>query len=114
VYTTRAFADREPETLRRYASALVEAQRFTAENPEDAKRILVDAMGYDPGFVNFMWPRWNFVMRLDQGMVLTMEDQARWMMAEGVVPERPVPNYLDSIHFDALEFADPAAVGLVH
>jgi hypothetical protein len=55
----------------------------------------------------------NFELFLDQGLLLVMEDQARWMIQNRLTEQTKVPNYLDYIDPGPLLKADPKAVRLV-
>ena len=40
---------------------------------------------------------------LDQTILMSLEDEARWAMREGLTDKKEIPNYLDFIYVDALE-----------
>jgi len=42
-----------------------------------------------------------------------MEDEARWMMHNGLVTADRAPNFLDFIYTDALKAVKPGAVNIV-
>lgn len=48
-----------------------------------------------------------------QTMLLTMEDEARWMMENRLTQRTKAPNCLDYLHSEALLQASPKAVRLV-
>jgi hypothetical protein len=50
---------------------------------------------------------------LDQGLLLTMEDQARWLIRSKLRHQTQVPNDLDYIQTEALLKVNPKAVRLV-
>ena len=113
VYTTRAFIDEHPDAVDRYVRALVDAERYQAEHEEDAKRVFADAMGYDDDTIGGLWPDFSFGVRLDQELFITMEDQARWNIENGLVEAKHAPNYLGIVHYSALEKADVGAVTII-
>ena len=47
---------------------------------------------------------------LDQGLLLAMEDQARWMISNKLTDRTQVPNYLNYIDAEALLKVDPKTV----
>jgi NitT/TauT family transport system substrate-binding protein len=61
-----------------------------------------------------VWPRYQISLSLDQSLILAMEDEARWMIANDLTNETQVPNFLDSIYIDGLEAVKPDAVNIIH
>ena len=55
----------------------------------------------------------RYELTLDQGLLLAMEDQARWMMGNKLTYQTKVPNYLDYIDAEALLKVDPKAVSMM-
>jgi NitT/TauT family transport system substrate-binding protein len=56
----------------------------------------------------------DFVLELDQAMLLALDDQTRWAMKHGLVPKGAVPNYLKAIKYKNLEAVDAGAVKFAH
>jgi NitT/TauT family transport system substrate-binding protein len=52
-------------------------------------------------------------LALEQGLLLAMEDQARWMIRSKLAHQGQVPNFLDYIQAEPLLKIDPKAVRLV-
>ena len=52
-------------------------------------------------------------MVLDQTILVSLEDEARWAMKERLTDKKEIPNYLDFIFIDALEQAKPEAVTII-
>jgi NitT/TauT family transport system substrate-binding protein len=50
---------------------------------------------------------------LDQTILVSLEDEARWAMKERLTDKKEIPNYLDFIFMDALEQAKPEAVTII-
>ncbi len=113
-YTTNAFIAAHPDVVARYVRALVEAERWQNAHEEEARQFLTAALGYDPAFMAHLWPRFTFALRLDQDLLVTMEDQARWNIENGLVGTARVPDYTGYIYFDALEKAKPSGVSIIH
>ena len=60
-----------------------------------------------------IWAEFSFQLLLDQTILVSMEDEARWAMKEGLTDKKEVPNYLDFIFMDALELVKPEAVTII-
>ena len=42
-----------------------------------------------------LWPRYQFSPSLDQSLIAAMEDEARWMISNGLTPEKQVPDFYE-------------------
>lgn len=114
VYTTQNRIQAKPDVAVRYLKALSEAEEYVAHNQQESKNILMKTMGYDQAYVNYMWPKFDFSLTLNQELLLTMEDQARFLIMNHAVSQTQVPNYLDYIYFGALQKAKPDGVNIEH
>ena len=101
-----------PELAQRFLKAMVRAEKYVAENPEDAKAILQERLDLDAGEMDKVWSRNQYIISLDRSMVLAMEDEARWMIKNGLVPEQPALDVIDHIKAGSLEAVEPEAVHL--
>lgn len=113
VYTTKNYIQAKPDVVVRYLKALAKAETFLKQHPQESKDILGKAMGYDNAYLDYMWPKFDFSLNLNQELLLTMEDQARFLIANHAVTQTDVPNYLDYIYFDGLQQAKPNAINVI-
>ena len=113
LYSTSGFVQAHPEMVEQYLAALSEAEAFVAGHPQQAQAILSQALNYDPAYVGYLWPKIHFGLSLDQRLLLTMEDQARFSIENGLTTQTKVPNYLNYIYFPGLETVKPGAVTIV-
>ena len=61
-----------------------------------------------------MWQNFSFGTGLDQELLLTLEDQARFAIDNKLTEQTKVPNYLDFIYFAGLEAVNPGSVSIIH
>ena len=101
------------ELIRALLRALIEAEEVIAEKPERARRILAEATGLGEGLLAFIWDDYQFTTRLDQSLVVALEDQARWLIGKEQDESREVPNFLHAIQTDPLEAVRPRSVTIV-
>jgi ABC-type nitrate/sulfonate/bicarbonate transport system substrate-binding protein len=101
------------EDLVRLLRALDLAQRFISNEPQKAQAILRARLQTDQAFTDWIWPRLNFGMKLDQSLLSTLESEARWARHEGHIVEAHAPNYLEFIYAKPLLKVRPEAVGIV-
>ena len=110
---SRRLLGKRDDDLARVLRALLRAERFIAAEPGKAKRLLQDRLKLDAAYVDWMWPRYRYRVRLDQSLLTTLESEARWARLEGLVPGTTTPNYLRFIHAAPLRRASAGAVGIV-
>lgn len=109
----REFINRNPGTVRKMLLALIKAEEFVMQNPEEAQKLVADISRLDIGMVREVWSGINFGVTLDQSLVLALEEESRWAMNSGVIVREKIPNYLDFIYFDGLESIRPKSVRIL-
>lgn len=114
VYTMAATVKTRPDVVTRYIRALTQAESYFKTNPDESKAILARRMNYPMDYIEYLWPKINFGLFLPQELLLTMENEARFVISNAMAVKTEVPNYLDYIYFDALSNAKPEAVTIVH
>jgi NitT/TauT family transport system substrate-binding protein len=98
-----------PEPIKRFLRALDKAEHYILANEEEAKSIISHRWGLEPEFIRQVWDKTRLNITLNQSMVISMENVAKWKLnKDGKVAE--VPNFLDYIYTDALDAVDPKAV----
>ncbi len=107
------FSQKYSERVRRFLSALVQAEEFVRNNHLEAKEIIARRVDLDLPYIESVWSDFHFVVDLPQSMIIAMEDQARWMIDNNLTDKTEVPNYLDYIYFDALDEVKPESIGII-
>jgi ABC-type nitrate/sulfonate/bicarbonate transport system substrate-binding protein len=111
--TTERWIKKNPDLAKRLMKSLLEAEDYLIQNADQAKGIVQKSLGYDERYLETIWPEHQFTVRLDQSLILAMEDQARWMMENNMTEEKNVPDFLDYISTQGLESVKPVAVNLI-
>lgn len=111
--TTGDWLEKHPETSRRFLRALKAAQDFLVQYGEQARAIVRKRLGYDDAYMARIWPEHQFTLRLDDSLILTMEDQARWAIRNEILGAGAVPDFLDYIREESLAEAAPEAVNIL-
>ena len=106
------FVQRNPQTVTRFLRALIEAEDFVAKHPQEAQDIVAGAIKVEKELVKEVWDAFNYQVRLDQNLLITLEDETRWAMKNKLTDKTVMPNYADYIHVDSLKAARPEAVKL--
>lgn len=93
--------------------ALDRAQRFIDTEPKKSQEIMKSRLVLEQSFIDWIWPRYNFRLALDQSLLSTLESEARWARKQGHVKTDKSPNYLEFIESAALRKVHPGAVSIV-
>ncbi len=104
----------QPLVLRRFLAALIEAEKFLRSNQAEAKVITAKRIGYDMTYLDSIWKNNKFDVSLPQGLLLTLEDQARWLKSSGAINITETPDFLDFVYTQGLETLNPEAVTMIH
>jgi ABC-type nitrate/sulfonate/bicarbonate transport system substrate-binding protein len=105
--------EKNPELAKRLITSLLEAENYLIQNADQARGIVQKRLGYDERYFETIWPEHQFTVRLDQSLILAMEDQARWMIENNLTAEKNVPDFLDYIYIQSLESVKPGSVNLI-
>ncbi|MET3133142.1 NitT/TauT family transport system substrate-binding protein [Oxalobacteraceae bacterium GrIS 1.11] len=106
----RHYIDQHPETIKKILRALHSGAQFCSDTPGVAHTLLKTVMRPPPAG----WPADRFNIVLDQGLILALEDEARWAVKNKLTNKTEIPNFLDYIYLDGLEAVMPSAVTIIH
>lgn len=101
-----------PEKVKKMLRALLTAEEFARGNPQDAQRLVAEFCGMDLQTVRELWGANSFRLSLEQGLLLSLEDESQWAVANGLTRNRSIPNYLEFVYLDGLRSVAPKAVGI--
>lgn len=104
------FVDHNPEVIERVVAALKRAEALIRRDPSRAIRLTSEFSGQPVKDVERVWADYRFQLSLEQSLLLTLEDESRWAIDNGLVDQAAAPNYLDFFYFDALDAVKPGAV----
>ena len=104
-----AAGDRLDAVLR----ALDRAILYIEEQPEAARAIVARRLALPAAFADSVWTTLDFRLSLDQALLVNLEQQARWVIEEGLVDATEVPNYLGVVDSAPLRRVRPDAATLI-
>nr|WP_316639541.1 ABC transporter substrate-binding protein [uncultured Roseateles sp.] len=116
-YVLAAHADYlrlHPQAMQKLVRALLKAEAFAQAEPLQAQQLVADRLGVPAETLQPSWRDQEFRVDLLQPQLITLEDEARWAMAGGHVPQGAVPNFLPHLYLDALLAVQPTRVTVVH
>jgi NitT/TauT family transport system substrate-binding protein len=70
------------------------------------------AIKVDKELVKEVWDAFSYQVRLDQNLLITLEDETRWAMKNKLTDKTVMPNFAEYIHVDSLKAVKPEAVRL--
>jgi len=113
----KKFLQNRPEAIVRFLQALKQAEEFIqkdtnhkVEARNEAVDIVSKRLGLDREFVASVWSDYQFGLFLDQTIIQTLEEEAKWAIQNKLTDKTVVPNYFDYISVDALRKAAPEKV----
>jgi ABC-type nitrate/sulfonate/bicarbonate transport system substrate-binding protein len=97
-------------TVVKFLEAIAQAENYLYSNPTDAKNIMENKLNYSEAYVDSTWPDHQFILSLDQSLVLIMEDEARWLIANNLTNATIVPDFQNYLHVGGLAQVKPNSV----
>jgi NitT/TauT family transport system substrate-binding protein len=112
----RDYVVSHPETIKKVLRALTVGAKFCSDSPDEARELISGTLKNDIVDLNLKasWPTYRFSVVLDQGLILALEDEARWAIKNKMTERADIPNYLNNIYLDDLEAITPSAVTIIH
>jgi sulfonate transport system substrate-binding protein len=107
------YVKNNPEAIKKFLRALLKAETFVQQHPEEAKRIAAKFTKADKAILDETWDIFNYKVSLDQVLLVNLEDETRWAIKNRLTSRRDMPNYLDYIYVDGLSAVRPAAVRII-
>lgn len=108
-----AFIKDRPQAVKSVLQALMKSEEFIKKYPEHAKRIVSNKTGVKESEIAGLWPDLRFEVSLEQSLLVSLENEARWAIRNKLTDRKKVPNYLSFIYLDALEAVKPKGVTLI-
>ena len=109
IAVSKDLLQKEPETAQRFLQALIRAEAFVAQHRDEAQAIVATATKTDLGLVREVWDTFKLEVKLDQSLLITLEDETRWAMKHKLTDQTVMPDYRIFIHADSLRAAHAAA-----
>lgn len=113
VITSNEWLTNHPDGTRRFLQSLAQAEDYLLRRPAEAKTILQKQLNVDAAYVETLWSQNQFSLCLDQALIATMEDEARWMIANNLTSEKDVPDFYDYIYLESLKAVKSEAVNII-
>jgi NitT/TauT family transport system substrate-binding protein len=109
-----SFIKKDAPAMERLMKALLMAEKAIEADPAAVQLSIAQRIGMPGSYLAEVWGDNRFKVTLERSLMLTLEEQSRWLSRSQGVANRKPPNYLDYIYFDALESARPGSVTIIH
>lgn len=109
-----AYIDSHSQDIQRVLKGLIAAHEYVEDNPLATLNLLGEATKVDDATIAKYFIPEDYAVGLDQALLLSLEDQARWVMQRGFVASRSMPNLFSAIKYRDLEAVKPDAVTIAH
>ncbi|MCV6637793.1 ABC transporter substrate-binding protein [Candidatus Albibeggiatoa sp. nov. NOAA] len=94
--------------------ALIKAEMFVKQHPEQAIAIIAKLRELPVNRVSNDWDNFNFSISLNQALLTSLEEEARWAIQSNFITATQSPNYLQRISFTALKKIRPTSISIIH
>jgi NitT/TauT family transport system substrate-binding protein len=111
--TTKQRAEKQPELVEKVLRAVIRAERFIRAHPVETQRMAVQSTGLNAATVNRLWGGYRFEVRLDQSLMISLEDTARWVIRTGQIEAAATPDFSQNVFADRLAAIDRGAVRMI-
>jgi NitT/TauT family transport system substrate-binding protein len=110
----KSWIEKKPQTVKEVIRVLIRGVQFIKKNPSEARTIAEGYLKTGNSETDRIWGNTVFKIGLHPSLLMSLEDQARWVIRNKYSDASTVPNFLSYIYFDGLEALDPAAVTIAH
>jgi ABC-type nitrate/sulfonate/bicarbonate transport system substrate-binding protein len=104
------FVKNNPKAVEHFLRALIKAENFVVKNPGEAQAIMFAATKVDKWLIREVWTAFNYHVKLDQTLLIALEDETRWAIRNKLTDRTEMPEYQTFIHLDSLRAVKPEAV----
>lgn len=103
----------KPDTADRFLTALLRAEGRITSDPERAIAIYSQYTGTSRDAVARAWSDVTFWISLSEGLLTTMDDEARWVLRSGAEAGEEIPNFYTYLEFGPLERVRPEGITVI-
>jgi ABC-type nitrate/sulfonate/bicarbonate transport system substrate-binding protein len=113
IVASQSYVKSNPEMIRKVLKAIYDASLFIIKNPTESYEIVSKEIQADAETIKEFAATYRFKLSLEQSLITTLENQAYWAIKNKLKTPGEIPNFLESIHVDALEKIVPENVTII-
>lgn len=110
IIVKKTFAEKNPQILVKFLKAIVKAENFIKQNPEEAQKIHADFSKTSLETIKLLWNIVDFDLSLSESLLTTLEGEAKWLIRKQIYSTTKIPDFMNYFYFDALEKVKPSGV----
>jgi NitT/TauT family transport system substrate-binding protein len=109
-----SFINKESAAMARLMKGLIAAEESIAKDPAPIQRYLSKRFGMPEKYYFDIWGDNQFKVSIDRSLMLSLEEQSRWIRKSKGTADRKLPNHFNSFYLDSLKSARPESVSIVY
>jgi NitT/TauT family transport system substrate-binding protein len=109
----KEYGDANPEVLRKFLRAMLRAEQFIQENPEAAVAIHAELTDVPIETVAKLQKKVAFDLSLSEGLLIQLQEEARWLIRSGRTTQTEVPDFMEFINLDPLRDVKPGGISII-
>ena len=107
------YADKNPEIVKSALRAIISANDFIREQPNEAIKIIAEKTGMETSVLSDIWEDYEFNVKLHKDLPDALIREAKWAIKAGLAPPNSVvPDYTNFINAKLLRSIDEKRVTL--
>lgn len=111
IVTMIDYLEANPEVAESFLQALIEAEKWMKDNPEEAITVIADTVEMEKEDLSAIWDDYIYEVVLDQKTIDILETHAAWRLESGNhPPNAEMPDFSTVIFTEPLENVDPSRV----
>ena len=94
----REYANKNPDKLSAITQALIKATEYIQQHNEESQKIVAEVLAKDLSVIKSTWSDFSFSVGLNQWLLTSMENEARWAIKHEFLKVEEIPNYINFIN----------------
>jgi NitT/TauT family transport system substrate-binding protein len=100
------------DSINHFLRSLEQADEYGSSHPNETTAIIRSRLNYTDAKMMAIWPDHYYSLTLDQSLIIAMQDESRWMIANNLTTAKTLPDYNSYIYTKGLEEVKPEAVNI--
>ena len=109
----RSYAKGHPELLKKVLKAVDRAIPFIKQTTNESIAVMTKSLKPGEDLLVSIQDDLVFELSLEHSLLIVLEDEARWAIANKFTDKTKVPNYLGYFYLDAMKAVKPEAVSII-
>lgn len=102
-----------PNTLIKILKAIDQGMTFMDKQKERSQAIVSRRLGKEEQSVAGLWDEYVYKLFLDQALLVSLADEARWAIRNRLTDRTEVPDFMELIHIDVLDSVKPGEMTII-